>query len=87
MMNITWKKSGAILLLACTFAGTSTAFAQSWGYRSQNDGQQDRRQSNERADNGRTDQSRRESKLSPDERRALRRQIDEAGRDIYAPRR
>ena len=35
----------------------------------------------------RADQSRRDPRLSPDERRALRRQIDEAGRDIYAPRR
>lgn len=34
-----------------------------------------------------TNQARRDSKLSADERRALRRQIDEAGRDIYAPRR
>jgi len=33
------------------------------------------------------EQSRRDARLSPDERRALRRQIDEAGRDIYAPRR
>ncbi len=33
------------------------------------------------------DQSRRDGRLSADERRALRRQIDEAGRDIYAPRR
>jgi hypothetical protein len=33
------------------------------------------------------DASRRQGKLSPEERRALRRQIDEAGHDIYAPRR
>jgi hypothetical protein len=31
--------------------------------------------------------SRRQGKLSPEERRALRRQIDEAGHDIYAPKR
>jgi hypothetical protein len=87
-MNITWKKSGTIFLLACALAGSSTAFAQSWESRSQNDGQQGRRPSNERADNSRqADQSKRDSKLSPDERRALRRQIDEAGRDIYTPRR
>lgn len=57
-------------------------------------GNDDRRQSadrfndnnaNRNADRG--EQSRRDPKLSPDERRALRRQIDEAGRDIYAPRR
>ncbi|MBI1890750.1 MAG: hypothetical protein HYS18_08905 [Burkholderiales bacterium] len=29
----------------------------------------------------------RRGKMSPEERKALRRQIDEAGRDIYAPRR
>ncbi len=37
--------------------------------------------------NRNAEQSRRDPKLSPDERRALRRQIDELGRDIYAPRR
>lgn len=51
----------------------------------------DRRQSAERFNdhnaNRNEEQSRRDPKLSPDERRALRRQIDEAGRDIYAPRR
>ncbi|MNS06982.1 hypothetical protein D3C72_384170 [compost metagenome] len=54
-----------------------------------------RRQSNDRGyDNNanrnmerQQEQSRRDARLSPDERRALRRQIDEAGRDIYAPRR
>jgi hypothetical protein len=35
----------------------------------------------------RSEQARRDPRMSPDERRALRRQIDEAGRDIYAPRR
>lgn len=57
-------------------------------------GDDGRRQSNDR-NNGhnenrnaeRSDQARRDPRLSPDERRALRRQIDEAGRDIYAPRR
>ena len=29
----------------------------------------------------------RRSRMTPEERRTLRRQIDEAGRDIYAPRR
>lgn len=54
-------------------------------------GDEDRRQSADRFNgnnsNRNTEQSRRDPKLSPDERRALRRQIDEAGRDIYAPRR
>lgn len=61
----------------------------------QDQGAYDRRQSNERGyDNNanrnmerQQEQSRRDARLSPDERRALRRQIDEAGRDIYAPRR
>ena len=38
--------------------------------------------SNSSAENGR-----KQGRLSPDERRALRRQIDEAGHDIYAPKR
>ena len=33
------------------------------------------------------DQARRPGKLSPEERRALRQQINEAGHDIYAPKR
>lgn len=34
-----------------------------------------------------SDYSGRQGKLSPEERRALRRQIDEAGHDIYSPQR
>lgn len=33
------------------------------------------------------EQGRRQGKMTPDERRALRRQIDEAGHDIYVPKR
>jgi hypothetical protein len=33
------------------------------------------------------DNSRKQGRLSPEERRALRRQIDEAGHDIYRPKR
>jgi len=33
------------------------------------------------------DAQQRQGKMSPEERRALRRQIDEAGHDIYAPKR
>jgi hypothetical protein len=33
------------------------------------------------------DGNRRQGRMSPEERRALRRQINEAGHDIYAPRR
>lgn len=57
-------------------------------------GDEGRRQSQDRYNGNndnrnaeRSDQARRDPRLSPDERRALRRQIDEAGRDIYAPRR
>jgi hypothetical protein len=83
MMNITWKRLGAFLLLACALAGTGSAFAQSWGVGGNN--QQDRRGNDQRqADRG---DQRRDSRMSPDERRALRQQIDEAGKDIYKPRR
>lgn len=37
--------------------------------------------------NSSADNARKQGRLSPEERRALRRQIDEAGHDIYAPRR
>lgn len=37
--------------------------------------------------NGPADAARRSSKLSPEERRALRRQIDEAGADLYSRKR
>ncbi|RJF95377.1 hypothetical protein [Noviherbaspirillum saxi] len=47
------------------------------GYGAPNDGR-----GSETADN-----SRRQGRLSPEERRALRRQIDEVGHDIYAPKR
>jgi len=51
--------------------------SDSSGYGAQGSGQ-----SNSSADN-----MRKQGKLSPEERRALRRQIDEAGHDLYAPRR
>lgn len=34
-----------------------------------------------------SDNANRQSRLSPEQRRALRRQIDEAGQDIYTPKR
>lgn len=37
--------------------------------------------------NSSADNARKQGRLSPEERRALRRQIDEAGHDIYVPRR
>lgn len=39
------------------------------------------------ANNTSQDAARKQGRMSPEERRALRRQIDEAGHDIYAPRR
>lgn len=37
--------------------------------------------------NSPSDNARKQGRLSPEERRALRRQIDEAGHDIYVPKR
>lgn len=37
-------------------------------------------------DSNSQDNPRRQGKLSPDERRALRRQIDEVGHDLYSPK-
>jgi hypothetical protein len=37
--------------------------------------------------NNANDNSRKQGRMSPEERRALRRQIDEAGHDIYRPKR
>jgi hypothetical protein len=42
---------------------------------------------NDSAQNPGPDNSRKQGRLTPEERRALRRQIDEVGHDIYAPRR
>jgi len=56
------------------------------GRRQQNDRGYDNN-ANRNMERQQQEQSRRDARLSPDERRALRRQIDEAGRDIYAPRR
>lgn len=38
-------------------------------------------------DSNSQDNPRRQGKLSPEERRALRRQIDEVGHDLYSPKR
>jgi hypothetical protein len=97
-MNITLKRAGLILLLVASFAGSTAAFAQSrydnsYGYAGQDGRQQrqnDRRDTDRRRSDDRNEyrqQQRRDDRLSPDERRTLRQQIDEAGRDIYAPRR
>jgi hypothetical protein len=41
----------------------------------------------ENSSNNSNDNSRKHGKMTPEERRALRRQIDEAGHDIYPPKR
>jgi len=55
------------------------------------EGRQERERSRDRSDNnGRGNAERNDSRrggMSADERRALRQQIDEAGREIYKPRR
>lgn len=42
---------------------------------------------NDNPSNSSADNERRQGRLSPEERRALRRQIDEVGHDIYSPKR
>jgi hypothetical protein len=96
VMNTTLKRLCTFLLLGSAVAVTSAASAQNWGYRFQNERQQqdrradERRQSYDRFNSDRhyerDEQPRRDSRMSPDERRALRQQIDEAGRDIYRRR-
>jgi hypothetical protein len=51
---------------------------ESSGYSSSGDGQSNSQQA---------ENARRQGRMSPEERRALRRQIDEAGHDIYSPKR
>lgn len=53
---------------------------QAAGFHQQNDGGFDAARAQKQRDE---EQNQRRGKLSPDERRELRRQIDEAGQDIY----
>lgn len=53
---------------------------------SQADPRSQQRQDGDRANRGQAE-GRRQGRLSPEERQALRRQIDEAGHDIYRTRR
>jgi hypothetical protein len=58
--------------------------------RDREDGPQDSSGNGSQVDNSTSNSPefpRKQGKLSPEERRALRRQIDEAGHDIYPPRR
>lgn len=95
-MNSTVKKTGWMLLLVAALSATGAVSAQSRYFDSNYGAQQrdsrgdprgrgaDQRQN---ADRMREEQSqRRNDRMSPDERRALRQQIDEAGRDIYRRR-
>ena len=59
---------------------TGFGMSGSSGYNSSGDSQSN--QANQTNDN-----TRRQGRMTPEERRALRRQIDEAGHDIYTPRR
>lgn len=98
-MNITLKRRGMILLLVAGLTAGASALAQSrhqhpsfGGFFAQDNRQRqndNRREMDDRRFNDREAgrQQRRGERLSPDERRMLRQQIDEAGRDIYAPRR
>jgi hypothetical protein len=94
-MKMLFKRISISLLL---MASTMSAFADRGQdrYRDQgNDGRQQSRQQDrgreayqgDNSPNSAQDGSRRPGRLSPDERRALRRQINEAGQDIYIPRR
>ena len=91
-MNSMLKKVSVSLLLAIA---ATTATAGPGRDRDERDAQraEQRRQFEGRGrDGGRDaytapDSQRRSGRMSPEERRALRRQINEAGQDIYAPRR
>lgn len=99
-IGMTMLLASALLSTSTVFAQSGFQ-GYAFGYGTQNNdrnrsnqdkrGNDDRRQSADRFNdnnaNRNAEQSRRDPRLSPDERRALRRQIDEAGRDIYAPRR
>lgn len=94
MMNIAaFKESGVVALLILLLLGATTVSArspepergrtgQSAGFRYQDNG-------GVAHGDGKPEQGadQRQGKLSPDERRKLRRQIDEAGQDIYRVRR
>lgn len=96
MMNSTLKKTGWILLFVGALGVSTQASAQSrffdqrFGMQSQDDNRRNEERRNmqdsfnNRGGEDRNAQRRGEQRMSPDERRALRQQIDEAGRDIYS---
>jgi len=100
MWKIAVMKNAVLIKLACTLMlvtlGTVTVFARSpegargqvsrqgnYEYPQRAFGIMPANQSSQQE----TDNNQRHGKLSPDERRELRRQIDEAGQDIYRPKR
>lgn len=96
MINSTLKKTVWILLFATCMGSVVTAGAQprhqGHGFQRQDDQRRNNDYYRQQRDpyqqgNAQRMQPRRGDRLSPDERRTLRQQIDEAGRDIYAPRR
>ncbi|WP_293779194.1 hypothetical protein [uncultured Oxalicibacterium sp.] len=100
MMNSTVKKLACLLLFAASLGGSATVAAQArffdggFGMQQGRDrgeprrgGNDDRRAGPDRGQGDERFQQRRNNdRMSPDERRALRQQIDEAGRDIYRRR-
>lgn len=99
MMNSTVKKLACLLLFAASLGISTTASAQArffdggFGMQGQDRGEprragnEDRRAGPDRErDDERFQPRRNNDRMSPDERRALRQQIDEAGRDIYRRR-
>jgi Flp pilus assembly protein TadB len=90
VMNLLFKRMSISCLLAASLGGASLGFAHAQERERREDRQEQSReaqQENQRRVNAEVDQ-RRQSRLSPEERQALRRQINEAGQDIYVrPRR
>lgn len=95
-MNMMFRKMSLCLLLLAAMAG---AAARSDREREEPSPQRSSRQAEPQHDNNRSqewqsERANRDSgqpvprgRLSPDERRALRQQINEVGRDLYPPRR
>ncbi|MGS0740612.1 hypothetical protein ACVBEF_02065 [Glaciimonas sp. GG7] len=95
-MNTMFRKmSLCVLLLAIAGGVTARSDRQrddqppertSQRYEAQRDNSRNQQSQNERA-NKEAAQNAPRARLSPDERRALRQQINEVGRDLYPPRR
>lgn len=92
MKKITGRLCLALLTLACGAQGLAQQRdpnsdpRNSPAQQSQPDPRAQQRQDADRSSRGQADGAR-QGRLSPEERQALRRQIDEAGHDIYRTRR